>query len=125
MKRNYMILYIFLTLGIIVVIISIYITKENLKFTIKKEGLQMQNIPHPETKTSDAAKQQEAGVESQELEFENLEQFSDDYVRDKIIETEKQNQEAAEESTPAKEELSKQPSWQGLKELKSKGAVIY
>lgn len=123
MKRNYMILYIFLALGIILIIISICITKENSKFAIKKEGLRIKNISHPEAKTSEAAKQQEAEVESQELEFDNLEQISDEYVKEKNMQIEKEQ--SAQESTPGQDTLNKQPSWNELKELKAKGTVIY
>ncbi len=128
MKKSHMVLYIFLTLGIIVIIISIGITKQSLRELVKNNRPKILNASDHLPGAPVATEQQAAPVkiekekaEPQELEFDELDKISDDYVKAQNLE----NRKKEEESAPNETQLNKQPVWGELKELKAKGVIIY
>lgn len=133
MKRNYIILSVFLVLGIIVIIISIYIARQSLREITKEEKkLQIQTTAGKPTMPAVPLEQRKEPLETkteegkpEEIEFADLSQIPDDYIEE--IERKGEIQEELPEETVSTEErkLDKQPNLKELKELKSRGVIIY
>lgn len=135
MKKSYIILSIFLVLGIIVIVISVYIARQSLKeITVDEKKLQIQTTtakqptisPRPLEQRKEPLKTKTEEAEPQEPEFADLSQIPDDYIEE--IERKGESAEGPkEEETVLSEEQksSKYPTIKKLKELKSKGAIIY
>lgn len=128
MKRYFIIiLFAFLALWIVVIIISIYITRQNLRETLeegKKLPVQEEvsaQIPVSPTTTEEGkefAETKKQEVKSQELEFD-IPQIPDEYIKGT------QEPPPQEELSAAEGKLNKQPTLNELKELKTRGVIIY
>ena len=153
MKRRYLILSIFLTLCLIVISISIYIAKQNLKEISLEEkkfpipALTYQSLPFAtetgkaEMKTQESKSSLEqiskkeisqadelkeikkAETEPEEESEFNLNEVPDEYFNKDIKVIEGKAKE--EGTSPVESKLNKQPTLDKLKELKSKNVIIY
>lgn len=134
MKRNYIILSIFLVLGVIIVVL-IYIARQSLREITKEEKkLQIQATqakqptisPRLLEKREEPLETKPEEAKPEEPEFADLSQIPDDYIEEieRKEEVQEQVTEAGAVSTEERKP-NKYPDIKRLKELKSKGVIIY
>lgn len=131
MNRRYIILSIFLIVSLVIVISSLYIAGKNLKEAVVLEEQQAAFLettaqpltfssrlsePSPQTQVKD---DNQPVVQEQEF---NLDQIPDSYFDKSEPETEDVSSEDISLQEPR---LKKYPSLKKLKELKTKGVIIY
>lgn len=110
----------------VIIIFSVYITNQTLKeISPEEKKPQVQNIPPLQTELPPVAPSPERPPETKkpeekpkEAEF-NLDQIPENQIRDI------QDQEEKEALSSGEKKLNKQPTLEKLKELKTKGVIIY
>lgn len=122
-RRHLIILSVFLLLGVILIIISIYISSQTLRQVTKDEQKPLEHIEREETSAQislspAAAVAPKIEAKPAELEFD-LEDIPEDYSK------EAESKEAEETLISGERKLETQPSLKKLKELKTKRVVIY
>lgn len=128
MKKNYIILCAFLILGIIIIIFSLYITRQSTKLISEEEKkIRSFSVQPPVLAVTPIQKEYVESKKPEErlkrLEFD-FKQIPDDYIKEEDVK-EIESRESEEATTSGDTKLNKQPNLLELKELKAKGVVIY
>lgn len=152
MKRRYLILSIFLTLCLIVISISIYIAKQNLKeISLEEKKFPVPTVPYQplpfatETEKAELKTQESKSsvdqiskkeisqtdefkeIKKAETEPEEELEFDLNQIPEKYFSKDKdiKDQRQAEEPIPGERKLNKQPNLDKLKELRTNNVIIY
>ncbi|MBU3959112.1 MAG: hypothetical protein KKH29_04340 [Candidatus Omnitrophica bacterium] len=129
MKRSHIILSAFLTLAIVVIIISVYIAKQSLiEITQGEEKLpvpaqEQKDVSLPVSAFPMITEQRKELLETKKQETE-LPTFDLDQIPEEYFNKDIQDKEQIEELSEGERRLNKQPSLRQLKELKVRGMII-